>query len=151
MHGENRIALTSSTCGCDRAGCIAFFGSTPGTPEYEVVRWLNRRVGSRDVDHFAAAGDLPALVGEMDRAGIGVGVMVGRSTPTVRIGNDELAALAERSAGRLVGIASVDPVELGPEAALAEVRRAVRELGPARRQLRCRLLRARRCAPMPTS
>ena len=106
-----------------------FFGSTPGTPEYEVVRWLNRRVGSRDVDHFAHAGDLPTLIGEMDRAGIGVGVMVGRSTPTVRIGNDELALLAERSAGRLVGIASVDPVDLGPEAALAEVRHAVGKLG----------------------
>lgn len=106
-----------------------FFGSTPNTPEYEVVRWLNRRVGSHDVDHFAAAGDLPALIGEMDRAGIGVGVMVGRSTPTVRIGNDELALLAEHSAGRLIGIASVDPVDLGPEAALAEVRHAVRKLG----------------------
>ena len=30
-----------------------FFGATPDTPEYEVVRWLNRRVGSRDIDHFA--------------------------------------------------------------------------------------------------
>jgi hypothetical protein len=107
----------------------AFFGADPGTPDYEVVRWLNRRVGSRDIDHFAAASDLPALVGEMNQAGIAVGVMVGRSTPTVRIANDDLAALADRSAGRLVGIASVDPVLLGREAALAEMRRAVRELG----------------------
>jgi predicted TIM-barrel fold metal-dependent hydrolase len=106
-----------------------FFGSTPGTAEYRTVRWLNRRVGSRDVDHFAAAGDLPGLLAEMDRAGIEVGVMVGRSTPSVRIENDTLAALAERSAGRLVGIASVDPVDLGPGAALVEVRRAVRGLG----------------------
>lgn len=106
-----------------------FFGSTPGTPEYEVVRWLNRRVGSEDVDHFTASGSLPELLAEMDQAGIAVGVMVGRSTPTVRIPNDDLAALATSSAGRLVGIASVDPVELGPEAARAELRRAVLELG----------------------
>ncbi len=106
-----------------------FFGSTPGTPEYEVVRWLNRRVGSRDVDHFTASGSLPELLAEMDQAGIAVGVMVGRSTPTVRIANDDLAALATSSAGRLVGIASVDPVELGAEAARAELRRAVLELG----------------------
>lgn len=106
-----------------------FFGATPGTPEYETVRWLNRRVGSRDVDHFTAAPDLPGLIAEMDRGGIGVGVMVGRSTPTVRIANDDLAAIAERSGGRLIGIASVDPVEFGRDAAVAEMRRAVRDLG----------------------
>ena len=106
-----------------------FFGSTPGTPEYDVVRWLNRRVGSLDVDHFARAADLPALLREMDEAGIALGVMVARSTPTVRIRNDDLAAVAGESGGRLVGIASVDPVALGREDALAELRRAVRELG----------------------
>ena len=107
----------------------AFFGADPGSSDYEVVRWLNRRVGSRDIDHFAAAADLPALLAEMDRAGIAVGVMVGRSTPTVRIANDDLAALADRSAGRLIGIASVDPVLLGRAAAVAELRRSVLELG----------------------
>ena len=106
-----------------------FFGSTPGTPEYDVVRWLNRRVGSLDVDHFARAADLPALLREMEEAGIAMGVMVARSTPTVRIRNDDLAAVADESGGRLVGIASVDPVALGREDALAELRRAVRELG----------------------
>ena len=103
-----------------------FFGATPGSPEYEVVRWLNRRVGSHDVDHFDAAVDLSGLIAEMDRAGIGVGVMVGRSTPTVRIANEQLALLAERSGGRLVGIASVDPVELGRDAAIATMRRVSR-------------------------
>jgi predicted TIM-barrel fold metal-dependent hydrolase len=106
-----------------------FFGATPGTTEYEVVRWLNRRVGSREIDHFAAATDLPALIAEMDRAGIGVGLMVGRSTPTVRIPNEQLAQYAGRSGGRLIGIASVDPVELGRDAAQGEMRRAVQDLG----------------------
>ncbi len=106
-----------------------FFGAAPNTPECEVVRWLNRRVGSRDVNHFAAAADLAALIAEMDAARIGVGVMVGRSTPTVRIANEQLALFADRSGGRLIGIASVDPVDLGRDAALAEMRRAVQDLG----------------------
>jgi len=106
-----------------------FFGAAPGTPGHELVRWLNRRVGSRDVDHFTRAADLDGLLGEMDEAGIGVGVMVGRSTPEVRVRNDDLAAIARASAGRLLGIASVDPVQLGREDALAELRRAVGELG----------------------
>ena len=80
-----------------------FFGATADSAEYEIVRWLNRRVGSRDLDHFAAAADLPGLLAEMDLAGIAVGVMVGRSTPTVRVPNDELAQLSERSNGRMVG------------------------------------------------
>ena len=68
------------------------------------MRWLNHRVGSGDVDHFTRAADLPALLAEMSAAGIGTGVMVGRSTPTVRIGNDELAALQRRSGERLLGV-----------------------------------------------
>ena len=28
-----------------------FYGKTPGTPEYEVVKWLNGRVGSKNVEH----------------------------------------------------------------------------------------------------
>ena len=107
----------------------AFFGGAPGTPDYEVVRWLNRRVGTKEIDHFARATDVGGFVAEMDGAGIAVAVMVARSVPGVRVGNDELAAVARAAPGRLVGIASVDPVELGGEAALAEARRAVTELG----------------------
>ena len=103
--------------------------SAPGTPDYEVVRWLNRRVGSREIDHFARATDVEAFVAEMDAAGIAVAVMVARSVPGVRVGNDALAAVARAAPDRLVGIASVDPVDLGREAGLAEARRAVVELG----------------------
>ena len=31
-----------------------FYGKTPGTPEFEVVKWLNGRVGSKNVEHFTA-------------------------------------------------------------------------------------------------
>ena len=107
----------------------SFFGAAPGTPDYEVVRWLNRRVGAKEIDHFARATDVGAFVAEMDAAAIAVAVMVARSVPGVRVGNDELAAVARAAQGRLVGIASVDPVELGRETALAEARRAVTQLG----------------------
>ena len=67
----------------------------------------------------------------MDEAGITIGVTVGRSTPTVRIENETVAALSRESQGRLIGVASVDPVALGRDAAVAEARRAVENLGLA--------------------
>jgi uncharacterized protein len=107
----------------------SFFGSTPGTADYEVVRWLNKRVGSKDIDHFARSHDIPSFLAEMDGAEIALGLMVARSTPTVRVGNDDLAAIATASKGRLRGVGSVDPVELGAEKAAQEADRAVKTLG----------------------
>lgn len=107
----------------------AFFGAEPGTPSYDVVRWLNGRVGSRDPDHFTRTPNLAAYLREIEAAGITHAVMVGRSTPTVRINNDTLADLVRRSNGVLIGVASVDPLDLGRDGAVAEAKRAVRELG----------------------
>jgi predicted TIM-barrel fold metal-dependent hydrolase len=107
-----------------------FFGAVPGTAEFATVRWMNRRVGARDLDHFTRAGDVPALAAELAAAGIARAVVVARSTPTVRISNDEVAACVAQSGGRLIGVASVDPVYLGGDA-VAEATRAVRSLGLA--------------------
>ena len=108
-----------------------FFGSTPNTPEFDTVRWLNKRVGTSagNIDHFTRSNDIESFTGEMDAAGISVGVMVARNTPTVRVSNDDVAEAARQSAGRLIGVASVDPQELGIRAALDEAERAVRTLG----------------------
>ncbi|PZQ14236.1 MAG: amidohydrolase [Ancylobacter novellus] len=106
-----------------------FFGAAPGTPSYDVVTWLNKRVGSRDLEHFTRAKDPEGVVAEMDDAGISVAIMVARSVPGVRVSNDDLAAVAARGESRLVPIASVDPIELGRDAAVAEARRAITELG----------------------
>ncbi|MGO9132681.1 MAG: amidohydrolase family protein [Methylovirgula sp.] len=106
-----------------------FFGSTPGTPEYDVVRWLNKRVGSKDVDHFTHAPTLKDLTAEMDSADLAVGIMVARSTPSVHVDNDAVAAVAQDSRGRLLGVASVDPVAVGVQNALKEVERSVVKLG----------------------
>ena len=108
-----------------------FFGASPGTPEHTLVRWVNRRVGATDPDHFTRYPTLPDVIAGMDEAGITIGVTVGRSTPTVRIENETVAALSCESQGRLIGVASVDPVALGRDAAVAEARRAVENLGLA--------------------
>ncbi len=108
-----------------------FFGARPDTADGDLVRWVNRRVGARDPEHFTRYGDLTSVLAGMDKAGIDLGVTVGRSTPTVRITNDSIAALAKDSGGRLVGVASVDPLALGREAAVAEAKRAVMALGLA--------------------
>jgi predicted TIM-barrel fold metal-dependent hydrolase len=108
-----------------------FFGATPGSAEYDLVRWVNTRVGSADPEGFSSYTTLAHVLAGMDTAGIDLGVMVGRSTPTVRIENATLASLARESGGRLVGVASVDPQALGRVAALAEARRAIEELGLA--------------------
>ena len=106
-----------------------FFGAAPGTKDFEVVRWLNKRVGGKEIDHFTRGSDTDGFLAEMDRAGITVAMMVARSVPGVRIANADLAAVAAKAPERLIGIASVDPIELGREAALAEARHAVREQG----------------------
>ena len=106
-----------------------FFGSTPETPEYDVVRWLNKRVGSNDVDHFAAVKNGEDLVREMDRARISVGVVVARNVPGVRVTNDEIADLVAIAPSRFVGVGLVDPQHVGADAAVAEIHRAVTQLG----------------------
>lgn len=106
-----------------------FFGAAPGTPDEEVVRWLNKRVGTREIEHFTRGRSVEGFTAEMDAAGIAVAVMVARSVPGVRVGNDDLAAVARHDPARLLGVASVDPVELGRDAAVAEARRAVEDLG----------------------
>lgn len=106
-----------------------FFGSTPGTPEYDVVRWLNQRVGSKDVDHFASVRNAGDLLLEMDRAKISVGVIVARNVPGVRVTNDEIAQIVATAPARFVGVGLIDPQHVGKEAAVAEIHRAVTHLG----------------------
>lgn len=106
-----------------------FFGAEPGTPAFEVVRWLNRRVGSRALDHFTQARDVAALLREMDSASVARAVMVARSTPGVDVANEALAELQRASGGRLIGVASADPTARGGDEAVAVLRGAITELG----------------------
>lgn len=102
-----------------------FYGETPGTDEYEVAKWLNRRVGSKDDEHFKRSINIEAFVEEVREVGITASVVVGRDTPNLTISNDRILELTAPYK-ELIGIASVDPQKPN---AVAEIERAVKELG----------------------
>ena len=105
-----------------------FYGKTPGTPEFEVVKWLNGRVGSKHVEHFTRSRDVQSFVKEIKDTGISASVIVGRDTPAIKHSNDEIAGIVARRK-ELVGVGSIDPHRWGVQAAVREVERAVNELG----------------------
>ncbi len=102
-----------------------FYGATPGTDEYEVAKWLNRRVGSKDDEHFKRSINIEAFVEEVREVGITASVVVGRDTPNLTISNDRILELTAPYK-ELIGIASVDPQKPN---AVAQIERAVKELG----------------------
>ncbi|WP_020372950.1 amidohydrolase family protein [Sulfobacillus thermosulfidooxidans] len=105
-----------------------FYGKNGQGPEVEVVRWLGKRVGAHDIDHFLAHQDVNAYLSALDDAGITHAVITGRSTPAVRIPNDEVRALVQTAPTRLIGIGAVDPLALGVAGAVDEVRH-IKDLG----------------------
>ena len=105
-----------------------FYGKTPGTKEYEVVKWLNGRVGSKDPEHFTRSKDIASFVQEIKASGISASVVVGRDTASIKHSNDEINTLV-KGHEELVGMGSVDPHRLGIKAAVQEVERAVKKLG----------------------
>uniref|UniRef100_UPI00286B2877 amidohydrolase family protein n=1 Tax=Methylibium sp. TaxID=2067992 RepID=UPI00286B2877 len=96
--------------------------------EFEVVKWLNGRVGSKDPEHFTRSKDIASFVQEIKASGISASVVVGRDTPSIKHSNDEINTLVKGHA-ELVGMGSVDPHRLGIKAAVQEVERAVKKLG----------------------
>lgn len=114
---------------CRPAYLHDFFGKTPGSPDFEVVRWLNRRVGTRGSDtHFTRSATPEGFLAEVADAGLTKAVVVGRHTPTQHLPSDTIHQIVSASP-LLEGIGSVDPALLGKDAALAEVERAVKTLG----------------------
>lgn len=114
---------------CRPAFLHDFFGRSPGTPDYETVKWLNRRVGTRgDVEHFALSATPQGFSDVVKEAGLAHAVVVGRHTPTQHLPNDEIARIVSADPVFL-GIGSVDPVIQGARAAIAEAERAVQTLG----------------------
>ncbi|MGZ4960808.1 MAG: amidohydrolase family protein, partial [Methylomonas sp.] len=88
-------------------------------------KWLNRRVGSRDDEHFTRSVDTQAFVEEIREVGITKAVVVGRDTPNLTVSNDRILEITAPHP-ELIGIASVDPQK--PDA-LAEIERAINQLG----------------------
>lgn len=104
-----------------------FYGARRGTLEFETAKWLNRRVGSKDDEHFTRSHDLAGFLQEVRTAGIAAAVVIGRDTPTIQNTNDEIAKLVSGHR-ELIGVGSVDPERLGREQTVAEVERAIGEL-----------------------
>jgi len=105
-----------------------FYGATPGTKEYEVVKWVNRRVGSKNDEHFVRSKSIQGFIDEVRETGITKAVLVGRDTPATRISNDQIKQLTA-DYKELIGIGSVDPQTQGTKGAVAEADRAVKKLG----------------------
>lgn len=105
-----------------------FYGATPGTPDYEVVKWLNKRVGSKEPEHFTRSKNPEGFLKEIRKSGIGTAVVVGRDTPAIQHSNDEIHAMI-KGHPELLGMGSVNPHRMGVTAAVAEVERAVTQLG----------------------
>jgi predicted TIM-barrel fold metal-dependent hydrolase len=114
---------------CRPAYLHDFFGNTPGTPDYDVVRWLNRRVGTRGSDeHFTRSATPEGFLAEVRDSGLTRAVVVGRHTPSQHLPNDTIHSIVSASP-LLEGIGSVDPTLLSPRETLEEAERAIRTLG----------------------
>ena len=105
-----------------------FYGATPGTKEYDVVKWLNRRVGSKNDEHFTRSSTAKGFVEEIRECGIRAAVIVGRDIPGIRHTNEEIHKLTSKHK-ELMGMGSVDPHALGSQGSAAAVEYAIKELG----------------------
>ena len=105
-----------------------FYGATPGTAEYDTAKWLNRRTGSHDDQHFHRSFTLAGYLEEIRESGISQAVLVGRDTPGLAISNNRIAEL---TAGHpeLIGVGSVDPQTHGMDATLAAIEHSIKVLG----------------------
>jgi predicted TIM-barrel fold metal-dependent hydrolase len=114
---------------CRPAFLHPFFGGVPGTPEHATARWLNRRVGTRGPDdHFERSLTQEGFLAEVREAGLHKAVVVGRHTPSQHLPNEQIHTIV-RDHKELLGIGSIEPVLQGIEGALAEIDRAVDQLG----------------------
>lgn len=116
---------------CRPAFLHDFFGATPDSAGFHAARWLNRRVGTRGADdHFVRSRSQQGFLDVVREAGLTHAVVVGRHTPGQQIANDLIHQVTDPH-HELLGIAGVDPGLQGTEAAIAEARRAVQQLGLA--------------------
>jgi len=104
-----------------------FYGARRGTPEFETVKWLNGRTGSKDIEHFTRSQTEVNYIAEVRETGFQACVVIGRDTPAIRNDNDQIHALVSRHP-ELIGVGSVDPLRLGRRA-VDEAERAVMTLG----------------------
>jgi hypothetical protein len=105
-----------------------FYGATPGTVAYDTARWLNRRTGSLDDQHFHASFTLDGYLSEIRASGITQAVLVGRDTPDLHISNAHIAELTTAHP-ELLGLGSVDSLRLGARATLDAIEQSIKGFG----------------------
>lgn len=105
-----------------------FYGSTPGTAGHETAKWLNRRTGSHDDNHFHHSFTLDGYIDEIRASGITQAVLVGRDTPGLSIPNERIADLTQGHP-ELIGVGSVDPQHHGSDKAVAVIEHSIKGLG----------------------
>lgn len=116
---------------CRPAYLHPFFGGVPGSPEHDVARWLNRRVGTRGADdHFERSLTPDGFLAEVREAGLHKAVVVGRHTPSQHLPNDTIHGIVHGH-DELLGIGAVEPALQGIDGALKEIDRAIDVLGLA--------------------
>lgn len=116
---------------CRPAYLHPFFGGVPGSPEHNVARWLNRRVGTRGADdHFERSLTPEGFLTEVREAGLRKAVVVGRHTPSQHLPNDTIHGIVHGH-DELLGIGAVEPALQGIDGALKEIDRAIDVLGLA--------------------
>lgn len=116
---------------CRPAYLPPFFGGVPGSPEHDVARWLNRRVGTRGADdHFERSLTPEGFLAEVREAGLHKAVVVGRHTPSQHLPNDTIHGIVHGH-DELLGIGAVEPALQGIDGALKEIDRAIDVLGLA--------------------
>jgi hypothetical protein len=70
-----------------------FYGATPETQEYEIAKWFNRRLGSKQDDHFVRSEILDGFIEEIRKEGIAT-----RLSPAVT--HPALSLIARTRCGR---------------------------------------------------
>lgn len=116
---------------CRPAYLHPFFGGVPGSPEHDIARWLNRRVGTRGADdHFERSLTPEGFLAEVRAADLHKAVVVGRHTPSQHLSNDKIHGIVQGH-DELLGVGAVEPALQGIEGALKEIDRAIDVLGLA--------------------
>lgn len=119
---------------------IVDFRGRPPTKEYlgfflqERTKYINYRLGAKEVSKAFIEGSLDLFFQEMEEAGITKTLALGRNCPPVipgansAIPNDHIKDLVDKYPDKIIGMAGIDPGNIVHDA-LPEIDRSIKKLG----------------------